>query len=1423
MSTLLHHLQEELRKGQVVVVVGAGVSVAATGGSPIASWSGLLLNGVDHCEAVAHPLPLGWGNPVRQQIQSGDTLEMVLAAENIATRLSAPAGGDYRSWLRETVGSLKPEQSAVLETLRDLEVLLATTNYDSLLESVTGVPAVTWLDAAKVQRVLRCDDVGILHLHGHWERPESVVLGIRSYEQVLCNEQAQTALRTLWMMKTLLFVGYGTGLQDPNFSALLRWARRVFPDSEYRHFRLAREADVRDLQDQHSAEERLAVLSYGRNFEDLVPFLRALAPCPPTGVRETADASARASETRLDPRSSAKDQYRRWVLDTNRSFYIPALDIQLPTMDAWNQVRWAGVIEASKAAASDALAHHIRDYHEWERLADPLERGPRFWIEDVLEAHLRVVVTGGPGAGKSTLLRRLAHWTAERGKIPLRVPLKLATNLFLDGKRFEDAVILAAADAAGLGEQVAVESLDDPDYLLADGLDECEPHRVLVAQKLVEWAAGHPDCRVCVTTRPIGHAPSLLPGFTSVELLPLDVLTIAESATKLVAAAAPGSGVADRFWELIREPSDGVTRSHAASVAARNPLLLSFLVRLHLDGLPLQGNRSMLFERMIDQIYRVPLADRALERQLSRASAQYALEAIGWMLVDQPACSDEELCRFVAADLVRATGQSPLQASELAEQAIRFWEARRLLERLRVGHIEALTFVHLALGEFCAGGYIKRMPDAQLREWLSGVRREAKWRQPLLLACGSGDAERIISGLLELDDPSDPCATEASIAAAGLAELAHPSPSLGEAVARALQTRLASPVPLVCVEAAEALVELAPLSPGIIGPLAVPFIHHDQPWTRLGAIAICLTAGSEYISLRETETWLEEFEPDPEEAADRTVSGPTEGIPNFHIIWATDAPWSRGLPEEAYELQQQALVRAADRLFDDLEADAAVERILRILIGGISMSSEHSLCEVLSRRGAEHTVEEFLTRRTSEQIAHQRAIERQGIEATSAFLEAVLAATGRGYERTEKPDGRPLSLARLFVALGFPGLSIGDWYVLGRRQEELALVEVIRGAIVALHIDPATLAAESSLALDWLRDSRLSLSLWLPDLPTPPEWPRRIEARLNHRLLLRSIRHPSMAVRVGAAYLVSGGVGGRDLAADLERGLCDGDEAMLKFVASVAPWVWGSERAANLLLERLRGRLCDGFEHVCVPVARLIGPHDRSEVLQLLLNHLLCDDPYIADACGKAIRQLAPATTPELVGRLRVAMEHWNGLLTRSGNSNAVQVSAIRRNRLGTPPDPRRVLISELVRIKGTDVEDLCHLCEDASATLHDVAVEELTKEAARSESTLLELIGRVHNGQVSDRLLCSILDLPIKALAPATDQLLRLTECRSLTVRKRIVRGLTGAWVDRQTALQRAQAVVDDPDSEVRDEAVRVLRVLNSVERQPPPDTFLS
>lgn len=102
-------LRKEIQAGRVLVVVGTGVSLAATGGKPddsVASWRGLLKEGLNRCQTLKG-MPGDRADRIRADIAS-DVLEDILsAASKIRSSLGSPDSSEVKTWLRETVGSLK--------------------------------------------------------------------------------------------------------------------------------------------------------------------------------------------------------------------------------------------------------------------------------------------------------------------------------------------------------------------------------------------------------------------------------------------------------------------------------------------------------------------------------------------------------------------------------------------------------------------------------------------------------------------------------------------------------------------------------------------------------------------------------------------------------------------------------------------------------------------------------------------------------------------------------------------------------------------------------------------------------------------------------------------------------------------------------------------------------------------------------------------------------------------------------------------------------------------------------------------------------------------------------------------------------------------------------------------------------------------
>jgi tetratricopeptide (TPR) repeat protein len=277
---ILNDFCEEVAKEGVVVVVGAGVSILTTGDQAVddhhvAGWLGLIRHGLERCRSL-HNGNQKWYETVTSLIDLGEKghLPSLLAAADLiqqelqqGSSYSSQRSNEFRSWLDDTVGRLQLQDATVLETLDGMGLPLVTTNYDHLVEEVTKRDALTWADEADIKKFLVGEHKGVIHLHGDFKQPETVTLGIRDYQAILANDFAQFIMRVLVATRTLLFVGFGAGWEDPNFSALLRWAEGYMGSSAHHHYRLLTERQMKKEEERgFQSPKFLRALVHGDDF-----------------------------------------------------------------------------------------------------------------------------------------------------------------------------------------------------------------------------------------------------------------------------------------------------------------------------------------------------------------------------------------------------------------------------------------------------------------------------------------------------------------------------------------------------------------------------------------------------------------------------------------------------------------------------------------------------------------------------------------------------------------------------------------------------------------------------------------------------------------------------------------------------------------------------------------------------------------------------------------------------------------------------------------------------------------------------------------------------------------------------------------------------------------------------------------------------
>jgi SIR2-like domain/WD domain, G-beta repeat len=366
-------------------VAGVGVSLATAPGESW-TWPGLVRHAIDYAEQLRR-IDSATADGLRGQLRDGDAKLLVEVATKIEDELRLR--GDFDRWLAASVGSLKIRDRAVIDALRRLTISLATTNYDDLLTQEGGPPPVPWTNHGQQSRVLRFEQEGVLHLHGVHSVPESVVFGKLAYARVLQSRRFQFLEQAAAMGRTLIFVGCGAGLEDPNMGALLRWLDGW--SARHSHFRLCTKAEA----GQHGVASVIDV-EYGDAHERLPEYLLDL---PPGTARRAAGYRQRFEQptTRSGPRLIADHRGEM------RTLAVDSKGERVATGGADRMVRmWP--VSTAKELLSPATKALWKGSHRGPVDAVMFRPGGRLVVaasEDG-NAHLRSVDDG-------TVLRRIKH------------------------------------------------------------------------------------------------------------------------------------------------------------------------------------------------------------------------------------------------------------------------------------------------------------------------------------------------------------------------------------------------------------------------------------------------------------------------------------------------------------------------------------------------------------------------------------------------------------------------------------------------------------------------------------------------------------------------------------------------------------------------------------------------------------------------------------------------------------------------------------------------------------------------------------------------------------------------------------------------------------------------------------------------------
>jgi hypothetical protein len=304
-SEVLARLQKDLRNKRLAIIVGAGVTLSATAdasGKPLSRiiWTGLIQNGLDFLvsngyvdrlnrrikrayEALEDPDIDGWledpgidgslDDPDIDGSLDDPDIDGSLDAANILSS-QLREHGQFPTWLQSVFGSLYQDvrHPAILEVLKNLHengAVLLTTNYDDILETYCGLGHIGRSKADDIVNFRRGNMDGVFHVHGNYHDPQEIILDTTDYYQINHSDEVQNMLKAFLDDKTILFVGCGSRLEDPNFNELLKWGAKQQKNIPNKHCLLIRDGDSLSC-------NPLIRIKYGPNYHDLALYLSKL-------------------------------------------------------------------------------------------------------------------------------------------------------------------------------------------------------------------------------------------------------------------------------------------------------------------------------------------------------------------------------------------------------------------------------------------------------------------------------------------------------------------------------------------------------------------------------------------------------------------------------------------------------------------------------------------------------------------------------------------------------------------------------------------------------------------------------------------------------------------------------------------------------------------------------------------------------------------------------------------------------------------------------------------------------------------------------------------------------------------------------------------------------------------------------------------
>jgi len=419
-------------------------------------------------------------------------------------------------------------------------------------------------------------------------------------------------------------------------------------------------------------------------------------------------------------------------------------------------------------------------------------------------------------------------------------------------------------------------------------------------------------------------------------------------------------------------------------------------------------------------------------------------------------------------------------------------------------------------------------------------------------------------------------------------------------------------------------------------------------------------------------------------------------------------------------------------------------------------------------------------------------------------METVLKASeGLTTERTDiVADPRLSSIAALEKILKIWDSSVTEYYMLRHPRIQDGFSEMLRGAILVAGLNPAQVRADAQWALhelensekshwDLIEDARKS------DIEPDPDWSIAQDGGLRSDLLLQAMRHPSSLVVRFSALLLLNCVEENVVALGLQDLLASGSGYVLDIIAQVAADVWRDE-AANLILNRLEQNFTDD----CAPLIRALGDicdeSARNRVQAILREAFESGNVDIVEAALETTRKLgldeALATTIE---------NRYRWWLTEGPQYPGV-----------VPKNAASALLAYLVANKRMSFDEIREAANAKRSDVRQVAIRRISQFLAKEDDLVEPVLRDIDRGELPVGIIGELSKSHPTVCKRHLKRFLGLLNSDNRPVRIACIRALGAAWADSSEVEKALRSLLNVPDTDIRDEAVKALRRLREHSR---------